>query len=78
MAKLTADFDYSDAELLALFREAFAKITVTGGSYKFGDREFTSHDLPEIRKTIAWLEQRVNAAASGPIAINKLQLKRAT
>ena len=30
----------------------------TGKSYTIGDRSLTMHDLPEIRKTIEWLEQR--------------------
>ena len=28
----------------------------TGKSYTIGDRSLTMHDLPEIRKTIEWLE----------------------
>ena len=30
----------------------------TGKSYTIGDRSLTMHDLPEIRKTIEWLEVR--------------------
>lgn len=75
MAKLAAAYEYSDAELLKLYREALAKCATTGGSYTLGDRSFTSHDLPEIRAQISWLETRIGQASTG-ISINKLQLKR--
>lgn len=77
MAKLVADFDYTDAELLALFRQALAHISIGGQNYQIGDRIFEAGDLPEIRTTITWLEQRVNAdAATGPAELVARMVRR--
>lgn len=75
MAKLVASFEYTDAELLALYREAFAAVSVKGRSYTIGDRSFTAQDLNHIRDTITWLEQRITTA-SGGIASNLVRLNR--
>ena len=77
MAKLAADHEYTDAELLALYREAFARLSVGGQSYKIGTREYVAADLPHIRETITWLESRVESSSSG-IAFNSINRKRAT
>lgn len=76
MAKLTPTATYTDTELLALWREAFARISV-GHSYRIGSRTMTKADVEEVRKMISWLEQRVEAEASGPITVD-VRRKRAT
>lgn len=65
---------YTDAELLALYREALARISVSGQSYVINGRTFTMASLKEIREQIVWLEGRL-AAADGP-ATNVAQLRR--
>lgn len=75
MAKLSADFDYSDAELLALCRQAVAKLTFAE-VYEEGGFRVERSDLPKIRETIAWLEQRI-AAASGSGTANLGRYARA-
>lgn len=65
MAKLAAAFEYSDAELLALYREAYATIAVKGQEYQFGQRRLTRADLAEVQQQIDWLENRIAAASSG-------------
>ena len=67
MAKLVAENEYTDSELLALWREAHAKLSVGGQSYRIGSREFTAADLKYIREQIEWLEQRVNNEDDGLI-----------
>lgn len=63
---------FTDAQLLVLYRNALAAVTV-GQSYSINGRSMTRADLPEIRETIDWLEARIqNAAATdsgGGIAI---------
>lgn len=63
MAKLTASATYTDAELLDLYRDAFANIS-QGKSYTIGTRQLTRQDLPEVRETIEWLESRIDASTS--------------
>jgi hypothetical protein len=60
MAKFAANYDYTDAELLALFREAYAQIAATGVSYTIAGRQWASADLPAIQKQIEWLEGRID------------------
>lgn len=45
------------ARTLAIWKKAL-DACATGKSYTIGDRSLTMHDLPEIRKTIEWLESR--------------------
>ncbi len=68
--KYTADDEYTDAELLSLFRQAYARVSVSGQSYQMttpggGTTTFTSADLPRIRDQITALEATVNAASGG-------------
>ena len=71
MDKYEAGYTYTDAELLALYREALAAISVGGQQYRIDDRWFTSADLPEVRDMITWLEQRINEAnASSSLPAN--------
>lgn len=46
-----------------------------GQSYDMGDRSLTRADLPEIRKTLEWLDEQESAAASdsgvsGPVSVS--------
>ncbi len=68
--KYVADDEYTDAELLALFRQCYARISVSGQSYQMstpggGTTTFTSADLPRVREQINALQAAVNGA-SGP------------
>lgn len=65
MAKYEAEYTYTDAELLALYREAIARVSVSGQSYEIMDRVFTAADLGALWKTVTELESRISAA-SGP------------
>ena len=66
---------YTDAALLALYREALARIAVSGQSYTIKGRTFSMANLKEIREQIAWLESRVATASEGPVQ-NVARLKR--
>lgn len=77
MAKLTAGATYTDQELLDLFREALAKVSVEGRSFTIRNRTYTSNDLAEIREMIAWLEKRIDNADSG-LPSNPVRLSRAS
>jgi hypothetical protein len=67
MPKYTASATYTDAELLEHFRECLVAIAVKGQEFEFEDRIYTRADLDEVRKTITWLESRVNAASVGMV-----------
>lgn len=62
MAKLTAQYDYTDAELLALFREAKAYAS-QNKEYTIAGKTYRRQDLPDIEAAITKLERRINAAA---------------
>lgn len=51
----------SDSELLEFARAAIATITLTGQAYTINGRTLTRADLPELRETVDWLEQRIAA-----------------
>lgn len=61
--KYVANFAYTDQELLDLWRECHASITVKGQEYFIGDRKFTAVDSAEVLRNITFYEQRVNAAS---------------
>ncbi len=65
MAKLVADYEYTDAELLALWRDAYAKISVGGQEVTLRGRTFRAADLPHIQQQISWLEGRIGSEESG-------------
>lgn len=54
------------ASQLAVWNEALERVA-QAQEYRIGSRTFTMADLPEIRKTIDWLEGQITAedAASG-------------
>ena len=62
MAKLAAEFTYTDSELLDLYREAYAKLSVLGQETQLLGKRVTRADLSQIKDQIEWLEQRVDAA----------------
>lgn len=68
--KLVAAFDYSDADRLALYRQAAAVCSVSGQSYQIAGRTFTSVNLSELETLITDLENKIAAASSGPMATN--------
>lgn len=76
VTKVTTANSYSDAELLALFREGAALIAATGQSYQVAGRTFNAASLPVMWDTIERLEARISAASSGPIATNLARLVR--
>lgn len=75
VTKVTTANTYTDAELLALFREGVALIAATGQSYQIGGRTYTAANLPTMREMIDWLEGRISVEANG-IATNYARLVR--
>ena len=63
MAKFKAQETYTDPELLELYRQAMAKISI-GEEYTIGGRTLKSADLQAVRETIDWLEQRIQASST--------------
>lgn len=76
-SKYVAGFTYTDAELLALYRECLARIS-QNQKYEIDDRVFEAADLPEVRKMVDWLEQKVNAASYPVIGTLLARMVRAT
>jgi hypothetical protein len=72
--KYSTTNDYTDAELLALYRECLARISVSGQSYQVMGRIFTAANLAEVRRQIEWLEGRINSASG--MATNIARIKR--
>lgn len=65
MAKLVAEFAYTDAELLALAREAFAKLLAGEcQEYRVGPKVFRKHDLADLNTMIISLERRVGTSST--------------
>lgn len=59
---------FTDAELLVLYRHALA-VGAAGEERQIGDRRIRFPSMPEIRKTIEWLEGRVNADETDGVAL---------
>ncbi|MFM9964451.1 MAG: hypothetical protein ACKV2Q_24880 [Planctomycetaceae bacterium] len=65
MAKLVAENDYTDAELLALAREAFAKLLAGEcQEYRVGPKVFRKHDLADLDNLIIRLDRRVGTSTT--------------
>lgn len=64
--KYVAANSYSDAELLALYREAAARLSVSGQTYQIAGRMYTAADLDKIWEMIERLEARIAAASATP------------
>jgi hypothetical protein len=75
VTKFTTANTYSDAELLALFREGVASIAATGQSYRVAGHEYTAASLPAMWAMIEQLENRIASAESG-LATNYVRLVR--
>lgn len=79
MSKYAADNVYTDAELLALAREAKARILATGQTYSTvlggGNRSLSLANLEQIEVVIRRLETAISAEASGP-AVNYARFSR--
>ena len=75
VTKVTTANSYSDAELVALFREGVALIAATGQSYQISGRTYNAASLPAMRDMIDWLEGRISAEANG-IVTNYVRLVR--
>ena len=73
--KIEADFDYTDADLLALVREAIATITKFNQSYTIRGREFVRADLDDLFKWETELATRVSRKSSG-LAQNLMRFRR--
>ena len=52
--------NWTQADLDAA-KAAYLKALTTGKSVTFGDRSWTSHDLPQLRQLIAEIERSVGA-----------------
>ena len=74
MKKITTANTYSDQELLALWREAEAVVSVSGQSYTNAVGSFTSANLDQIRKSIVFYESRIES--SNGLSINIARIKR--
>lgn len=59
MAKLTAE-TYTDAELLALYRQALAELSVAQSTTLRG-KTVTRASIPHIKEMIVWLEKRTGS-----------------
>ena len=60
----TAVQTHTDAQLLALYRDCFAKIAI-GQAYSINGRSFTRADMKTVMDAISWLEDRVETDAAG-------------
>jgi hypothetical protein len=67
MAKITADADYTDEELLALARQNLATVLAGGIAKGIGGKSLTYASLPQIRAEISLLERRIAARNGGTI-----------
>ena len=73
--KIAPDFDYTDAELLALVKEAIAVVTKYGKSYVIGGRTFTRENISDLYDLLNELERRISRVATG-IAYNLARRSR--
>lgn len=78
MAKNEAASTYTDAELLALTREAIANLTAGAQRYRIGGREFQAADLDKLWKQVEMLEARIARASSGGLGWRNVKFKRRT
>jgi hypothetical protein len=76
MAKIIADAEYSDDDLLELCREAIASLMAGGQRYRIGSREYQFADLDALRKQVEWLEARNARRAAGGLGWRNVRFKR--
>jgi hypothetical protein len=83
--KYVADAEYTWAELLALWKQCYARISVSGQSYQFniggGTRMYTQADLKYVKEQIVFCQQQIDletsAATANGGAQNLVQFRRA-
>lgn len=73
--KYAADHEYTPEELLALWTQCAARISVSGQSYRIGTREYTAADSAEVRRQIEFWESRCTTPQVGGIATNLIRLR---
>lgn len=64
MAKRLAGYDYTDAELLALVREAIANLVAGAQEYRIGSKSWRGADLSQLRAMRDELETRTGGGTS--------------
>lgn len=69
MAKLTAE-TYTDAELLALYRQALADLSVAQTTILRG-KTVTRAAIPHVKEMIVWLENRVNQSSRTAVVYSR-------
>jgi hypothetical protein len=60
----------TDQEILDWARAAIVTILATGQAYDNKGKSLDRADLAELRKTVDWLETRINSANTGGFAVN--------
>jgi hypothetical protein len=73
MAKHTA-LDYTDAELLALWKQADADLAAGGQSKAIRGKTLTLADAAEVTAKIKFYESRISSATAGPSVSTKLSV----
>lgn len=81
--KYVADFTYTDAELLALYRQCLARISVSGQEYQIqipggGTQTYTSADVSKVAALVNEYEGKVAAADNAPFSTLYARMKRAS
>ena len=75
-AKHTADETYTDAELLSLARESYARCLKAGIGYKTDDGiQVTRERIESLKEQIEWLESRTDRQTDG-MPRNRIRMAR--
>lgn len=72
MVKIAASHTYSDQDILNLFRECLATISVRGAKYEINGVIYTSLDLDKVQQLVNIYQTRVDQASRG-MAANLIQ-----
>lgn len=75
MAKLAADFEYTDENLLGLWREADAKLAAGAEEWMVLGQKFRRSDADQITAKIKYYQDLVNRAGRGA-AVSYARFKR--
>lgn len=75
-SKFEASADYTDEELIALYRAAIAERAVVGKEYYIRDRRVVFPGVKEAMETIEWLERRIASKQSPGRATNYVRMVR--
>lgn len=57
--------DYSDQELLKIYRKALVDIALSGQAYDVDGQTLTRANLQQIREMVTWLEDRIKSEDPG-------------